>query len=76
MFKGAGNLADLEINQSRFVGWLIELADYQNISMLMHKIGFQFSKALTAHTLYLYHSSQRTALTSQAFTTTAANTFE
>jgi len=76
VFKGAGNIKDLEVNESKFVGWIIELADYQNIGLVMHQLGLQFSKPVTNMPIYLYHSSRQAALTTENFSTTTGLTFE
>lgn len=75
-FRQAGNLADKQINESKFVGWIIQLSGYENVRMVLHQLGVQFSKPLTGMRFYMYHTSKQDALWTHDVTTSTGLTFE
>lgn len=75
LFEGAGSLADTITASGRFVGLQISPKKINNIQIVVDYIGLQFNQIQTGLTIYLFHSGNPTAITSQAITTAAANRF-
>lgn len=75
LFDGAGRLQDTIVANSRFVGLQITPKRANNIQLIIDFIGLQFTQINTGLTIYLFHSSNPTAIVTQAITTTAANKF-
>lgn len=75
-FRQAGNLADKQINESKFVGWIIQLSGYENVRLTLHQLGVQFSKPLSNMRFYMFHTSKQDALWTHDVTTSTGLTFE
>lgn len=61
VFRVGANIADTELPTGRFVGWIINLAGYENIRLDLHRIGAHFTDSQNL-TLYIFHSSQKAAV--------------
>lgn len=75
LFDGAGRFQDTITASGRFVGLELTPKRINNVSLILDYIGLQFSQIQTDLTIYVFHSSQSTALDTQTITTTAANSF-
>jgi len=73
---GAGRQADTITADSRFVGFEIELKRANNIKAVINYIGLQFTSIQTDLTIYLFHSSQKTAVGTWTLTSGAATSFD
>ena len=73
---GAGRQADTITADSRFVGFEIELKRANNIKAVINYIGLQFTSIQTNLTIYLFHSSQKTAVGTWTLTSGAATSFD
>jgi len=59
---GAGNIEDTVTASGRFVGFEIDLLRANNVKAVINYIGLQFSSAQTDLNIYLFHSSQKSAV--------------
>jgi len=75
LFDGAGRFQDIIVANGRFVGLEITPKRANNIQLIIDYIGLQFNEIQTNLTLYLFHSSNPTAVVTQNITTAAANKF-
>ncbi|KKL26347.1 hypothetical protein LCGC14_2396180, partial [marine sediment metagenome] len=73
---GAGRQADTVTASSRFVGFEIDLKRANNIKAVINYIGLQFTSIQTNLTIYLFHSSQKTAIGTWVLTSGAATSFD
>ena len=73
---GTANLEDTVTASSRFVGFEINLKRANNIKAVINWIGLQFSSVQTDLTIYLFHSSQKTAVGTWSLTSAAATSFD
>ena len=73
---GAGRQADTVTASSRFVGFEIDLKRANNIKAVINYIGLQFTSIQTDLTIYLFHSSQKTAIGTWVLTSGAATSFD
>lgn len=63
LYQNAGNYADKELKQGRFVGMQIVFKRYQSLQATINKISTQFSEAATGPLkIYLYHTSSNEPL--------------
>lgn len=76
LFDGEGRISTTEIAQSRFVGFEFKVKNYTGLQLALRRIGAQFTQTQTDLHLYLFHSSQNTAVSSYTLTTTKANSTE
>ena len=75
LFSGAGKLSETITKSSRLVGLSITPKKVNNIQVVLNHVGLQFSAAQTGLTIYLWHSSRKEAIKTQAITTTGTNKF-
>ncbi len=73
---GAGRIEDTVTASGRFVGFEIDLKRMNNIKGVINYIGLQFTSIQTDLTIYLYHSSQKTAVGTWVLTSGSANSFD
>jgi len=73
---GAGRQADTVTASGRFVGFEITLKRANNLKGIINYIGLQFSTAQASLPIYLFHSSQKSAVGRWDLTTTAAESFD
>lgn len=73
---GAGRIEDTITASSRFVGFEIDLKRSNNIKAVLNYIGLQFTSIQTDLTIYLYHSSQKTAVGTWVLTSASAESFD
>ena len=76
IIDGAGRLQDTATAGSKFVGFEIDLKRINNIKAVINQIGLQFTSIQTGLTIYLFHSSQKTAVGTWSLTSSAANSFD
>ena len=63
LYSGIANYRDLVTNQDNFVGLRIRMKrGERSLATIINKIGHQFDSDFSGLTIYLYHSSQQTAL--------------
>ena len=55
LFDGSGNRNQLVVKQGRFVGFRVRLQKQKHLTMLLRKVGTQFSNATGPFNLYDYH---------------------
>lgn len=75
LFSGVGDLMNKEMKQSRFVGFEIRLRNQRDVTMLIQRIGTQFSLANPDFKLYLFSSSQDTPVQVIDMALTRANAY-
>jgi hypothetical protein len=75
LFGGMGDITQKEVKQGRFVGLQIQVKSARDISVLIRRIGTQFSAANPNFKLWLFHSSQSEPVTSITLNLTRANAF-
>jgi hypothetical protein len=75
LFDGVGNLSNKEINTGKFVGLRIVLKNFRSLVSIINAIGTQLSGAKD-FTMYLFHSSQKTAIATFSISHTKATSFE
>lgn len=76
LFDGAGRMQAVITPNSRFVGLEITPKLINNITLVLDYIGLQFTQKQTDLTIYLFHSSQLSAINTQLITTAAATSFD
>ena len=76
VIDGAGRLEDTEAAAGKFVGFEIELMRINNIKAVINQIGLQFTSIQTDLTIYLFHSSQKTAVGTWVVTSDGATSFD
>jgi hypothetical protein len=76
LFDGDGRSSSLIVAQSRFVGFEIKVKNYEGLIASIGRIGAQFTEAQAGLILYLFHSSQQTAVATYTMVTTAANSMQ
>lgn len=62
-------------NESRFCGIMFELNDNMGLTAIINRVGLYLTAAVSDLDLYLFHSSQDTAINDYQFTTTKTNSF-
>jgi len=72
LFDNEPEMANLIDNNNYFVGYEFDLAKNNNIKVTINSIGTQFD-GIKTFTIYLYHSSQATAIASKEVTTVLDN---
>lgn len=75
LFSGVGDLMNKEVKQSRFVGLEVHVKNVRDISVLIRRIGTQFSAANPAFKLWVFHSSQEEPVTFVDMVLNRANAF-
>ncbi len=75
LFDGTGRIVDTIKNKDNFVGFELVPIRAKGISLVINKIGLQFTKPGN-YTLYLLHSGGYAPIKSIMLTKTKANTFE
>jgi len=76
IFEGAGRMQDVITPNSRFVGLRIRPKRINNIAVFLNYIGFQFTEIQTGLNIYLFHSGKYAPVSTTAFTTAAAYSFD
>ena len=76
LFDGEGSTTSTVIGQSRFVGYEFKVKDYAGLQLAIKRIGGQFTQTQSGLTIYLFHSSQNTAVATYSLTTTKTYTME
>jgi hypothetical protein len=76
LFDGVGDLTDKEIKAGRFVGYQIAIESYRDLSIVLKRLGTQFSGLNPGFELYLYHSSQEEPIQVFELNLTKANSFQ
>lgn len=61
LYSGRDEYDQTETNSSKFVGLRLTLKNHRGLVSILHKVGSQFNGAVTFD-LYLFHSSQPTAI--------------
>lgn len=64
LFSGVANYNSTIANEGKLVGLKITLKESRSLAVILHKIGHQFDGTLEDLTIYLYHTSQKSPLTS------------
>lgn len=72
---GPGHIEDTIEGSGRFVGFEIDLKRINNIKAVINYIGLQFT-AVESFTVYLFHSSQKSAVGTWTVTNASANSFD
>lgn len=62
LFRGAGRLTDLIINQGDFVGFEIRFKNWKGLKLSFSRIGTQFNQNVDPLIVYVFHSSSETAI--------------
>ena len=75
LFSGVGDLMNKEVKQSRFVGLEITLRSERDVTVLINRIGTQFSMANPNFKLWLFSSSQSVPVASIDLNLPRANAF-
>ncbi len=74
LFRGAGRLTDLIVNQGAFVGMEVRFNNWKGLKLFVSRIGTQFTANINPLTIYVFHSSQETPIaTAQINYSTAIN---
>jgi len=73
---GAGRIEDTVTAAGRFVGFEIDLKRANNLKAVIDWIGLQFTQIQSGLTIYLFHSSQKTAIATWSLTSAAAESFD
>lgn len=76
LFDGEGRVTSSVIAQSRFVGFEVKVRNYSGLVASIRKISGQFTATQSGLTIYLFHSSQKTAVATYVMTTTKAYSAE
>ena len=76
VFKSGASGEKLEINEGKFVFWKINIAQFENVKVILHDIGLQFTEPVTNLPIYLYHTSQKDAILNETFSTASGFNFE
>lgn len=76
LFDGAGRLSNLIVNESKLVGFEINVLRGLGVTLKIDKIGLQFAGPVEDVTLYLMHSSQEEPYQTITLTRTKQNSFE
>lgn len=76
LFDGEGRVQSTIISQSRFVGFEIKVRNYIGLVAVINRIGLQFTATQTSLKIYLFHSSQSSAVATFTATTTKAGSME
>lgn len=72
LYDGQGSLTNKEINQGKFVGFEITLKNHRSLITVINAIRTQLTGLVTFN-IYLFHSSQPTALSTFQITNNQAN---
>lgn len=75
LFGGVGDLMNKEVKSGRFVGLMLRPKSQRDVTVLIKRIGTQFSLANPAFKLWLFNSGQDTPVTSIELNITRANSF-
>ena len=75
IFEGAGRIGDVIIKESRFVGISLALKKFNALRATILQMGLQFTQINTDLDIYVYHSSQDSAIKTFKVSTTEINTF-
>lgn len=70
LLYGYGWAKNVIVNESRFVGFRITIADEIGLKVSLKGLGFQFNEPQTDLEIYVYHSSRSEKVTSFNFTST------
>jgi hypothetical protein len=70
LFDGEGRIRSTIVGQGRFVGFEFKVKNYTGLQLAVRQVGAQFSLAQTNLTIYLFHSSQDTAVKTYSLTST------
>ena len=76
LFDRDGRITSTIIPQSRFVGFELRAKNYEGLVATIRQIGYQFSEVQAGLKIYLFHSSQSTAVATYTLTTTTANSMQ
>jgi hypothetical protein len=76
LFSGNGSLIDKEIKVSRFVGFIVTLADHRDLITILRRVGTQFTQLQTGFKLFIFHTSQSDPIDILTFDITKQNSFE
>jgi hypothetical protein len=76
LFDGVGDYSDKEIKASRFVGYQIAVESFQDLTLVLRRLGTQFTQVNPDFKLYLYHSSQEAPLKVFSLALSKAVSFE
>ena len=76
VFDGDGRQTSTIVGQSRFVGFEIIPKAFGGLQVAIQRIGAQFTELQSGLNIYLYHSSQKSAVATYSMTTTKAYSME
>lgn len=76
LFDREGRITSTIVGQSRFVGFEIKVKNYEGLIAVIRQIGGQFTATQSKLKIYLFHSSQSSAVTYYEMTTTKTNSME
>ena len=76
IIDGTGRIEDTVTASGRFVGFQLRPKKINNIKAVINYIGLQFTAQQSGLTLYLFHSSQKTAVGTWSLTSAGANSFD
>ena len=76
LFRGAGRLTDLIINQGDFVGFEIRFNNWKGLKLSFTRIGTQFNANIDPLTVYVFHSSSETAIATASISYNSAINFQ
>lgn len=70
VFDSTARFSNITNKSSRFVGWTFRPANSTGLVHTLDKVAFQFLEPVSNLTLYVFHSSQKDAVTTRTITTT------
>lgn len=76
LFDGDGSPQNMIINEARFVGFEFKVRNYVGLAASIKRISLQFTQIQPTLRIYLFHSSQQTAIKTFDITTTKVNSSE
>lgn len=75
MFEGSGNFNNKIVNQGRFCGLRVYTTE-KDISLIINRIGLQFTDVNAEFPIYIYHSSQADPLATLTINQDKSNSFK
>lgn len=76
LFSGPGPLLNKEIGLGRFVGFEIRLKEHRDLTVILRRLGTQFTEVNQGLPIWLYHSSQEDAVKTWNLPLNRVNAFD
>ena len=76
IYKGEGRQTDKIINEGRFVGFRVKVANHIGIKTALKRIGLQASQTQTGLDIYIFHSSQKQPVATVSFSGNGTDSFK